>query len=240
MDKKTALITGASRGIGKETARQFAKAGYDLYLTCINNIDFLTEYAQSLSQSYGISCKAYKCDVSVSNQVDELFSSIGSLTVLVNNAGISYFGLLSEMDDESWSNVISTNLNSVFYCCRKAVPLMLKSHCGSIVNVSSVWGQRGASMEVAYCASKGGVDSLTKALAKELAISNISVNAISCGLIDTDMNSHLTDEEIQEIVNEIPADRIGQPSEVAETILRIAESPSYLTGQIIGIDGGWR
>ena len=117
---------------------------------------------------------------------------------------------------------------------------MLKSHSGSIINVSSVWGQRGASMEVAYSASKGGVDSFTKALAKELAASNIAVNAVSCGYIDTDMNSHLTAEEVDEIIAEIPADRIGQPREVAELILKIAESPSYLTGQIIGIDGGWR
>lgn len=240
MSRKTALITGASRGIGKATALQFAKAGYDLHLTCINNINILTEYALSLEETYGIKCIAHQCDVSNPNDVKELFEGISSLTVLVNNAGISFFGLLSDMNDEEWHKVISTNLYSVFYCCRNAVPIMLKSHSGSIINVSSVWGQRGASMEVAYCASKGGVDSLTKALAKELAISNISVNAVSCGLIDTDMNSHLTEEEIEDIICEIPADRMGLPSEVAETILRLAESPSYLTGQIIGIDGGWR
>lgn len=240
MNRKNALITGASRGIGKETALCFAKAGYDLILTCVNNMDYLDEYAQSLSKNYNINCTAVKCDVSDSSQIDILFEKIDDLTVLVNNAGVSFVGLLSDMTMNDWHRIMATNLDSVFYCSKKAIPLMLKSHSGSIINVSSVWGQRGASMEVAYSASKGGVDSFTKALAKELAASNIAVNAVSCGYIDTDMNSHLTAEEVDEIIAEIPADRIGQPSEVAELILKIAESPSYLTGQIIGIDGGWR
>ena len=240
MNRKTALITGASRGIGKETARCFAKAGYNLILTCINNIEFLEDYAKSLVSNYSVNCAAYKCDVSDSKQINALFERINDLTVLVNNAGMSHVGLLSDMSDDEWHKVMSTNLDSVFYCSRKAIPLMLKSHSGSIINVSSVWGQRGASMEVAYSASKGGVDSFTKALAKELAASNIAVNAVSCGFINTDMNSHLSEEEINDVISEIPADRIGKPSEVGELILKIAESPSYLTGQIIGIDGAWR
>lgn len=240
MNRKKAIITGASRGIGKQTALYFAKAGYDLILTCKTNIDFLKEYAKSLSQNYSITCRAVCCDVSNYEDVKSLFESIESLDVLVNNAGIAHIGLLSEMSDEQWHKVISTNLDSVFYCSKHAIPLMLKSHSGAIINVSSVWGQRGASMEVAYSASKGGVDSFTKALAKELAISGITVNAVSCGFIDTDMNSQLDSDEKAQVIGEIPADRIGQPDEIADVILKIAQSPSYLTGQIIGVDGGWR
>lgn len=240
MNRKTALITGASRGIGKETALYFAKAGYNLILTCKNNMEFLSEYAKSLEESYSVSVKSVRCDVSLPSDIDDLFSGISDLDVLINNAGISHIGLLSDMSVDEWNTVLSTNLTSVFYFSKKAIPLMLKKHSGSIINISSVWGQRGASMEVAYSASKGGVDSFTKALAKELAISNISVNAVSCGFIDTDMNSHLSNEETMDVISEIPADRIGQPSEVADLILKIAESPSYLTGQIIGIDGAWR
>ena len=240
MQRKKALITGASRGIGRACAYTFAKAGYDCILVCQNNIDSLSQYAADLSETFGVECTAVKCDVSDSAAVAKLFESIDRLDALINNAGISYVGLLTDMTDEDWHSVISTNLNSVFYTCRLAVPIMLKAHKGAIVNISSVWGQRGASMEVAYSASKGGVDSFTKALAKELAISNISVNAVSCGLIDTDMNSHLSDEELQDVINEIPADRIGQPNEISEIVLNICQSPSYLTGQIIGVDGGWR
>ena len=143
------------------------------------------------------------------------------------------------MDDKIWHNVMSTNLDSVFYMSKFASEKMLKKHDGKIINISSVWGNVGASLESAYSASKGAVNAFTKALAKELAPSNISVNAIACGIIDTEMNSHLTEDELAEIINEIPADRLGTPKEIGAMVLSIISSPKYMTGQIITVDGGW-
>ena len=239
MKKNNALITGASRGIGRATAIEFARAGYDLTLVCINNIESLQKLAEDLSTTYKVNCTAYQTDVSNPDSVRELFARIDKPNVLINNAGISYVGLLTDMSDEEWANTINTNLSSAFYMSRAAIPSMLADFSGKIINVSSVWGECGASMEVAYSASKGGLDAFTKALAKELAPSGISVNAVACGLIDTEMNSHLTDEELSDVVSDIPADRIGKPQEVASVILALANSTSYLTGQIIKVDGGW-
>ena len=239
MKKGNVLITGASRGIGRAIAQSFAAAGYDLSLCCINNITSLEKYAEELSSTYKISASAFKCDVSDSSEVVNLFSRITPPDIVVNNAGISYVGLITDMLDEDWTKTINTNLSSVFYICRAAVPNMIKNHSGRIINISSVWGQVGASMEVAYSASKGGVDSFTKALAKELAPSGISVNAIACGLIDTEMNKHLSEEELADVISEIPADRIGKPAEIASVALELAIAPDYLTGQIIKVDGGW-
>ena len=238
MDKR-ALITGASRGIGRAIAIEFARAGYDLTLCCIKNIESLEHLAKDLEDTYKVKCVAYQADVSKPDAVKQLFEKIDPPTVLINNAGISYVGLITEMSDEDWAHTIDTNLSSVFYMCRAAIPHMLSEFSGKIINVSSVWGESGASMEVAYSASKGGLDAFTKALAKELAPSGVSVNAVACGLIDTDMNSRLTDEELADVVADIPADRIGKPAEVASVILSLAESTNYLTGQIIKVDGGW-
>ena len=172
--------------------------------------------------------------------VEECFSQVEDLDILINNAGISYVGLLSDMDVDDWNNVIRTNLSACFYTSRKAIPLMLKKHAGQIINISSVWGNVGASMEVAYSASKGGLNSFTRALAKELGPSNIQVNAIACGVIDTDMNKHLSMADLEILKGEIPADRIGTSIEVAKMVHHIIEAPSYLTGQIITLDGGWQ
>ena len=237
---KKALITGASRGIGRAIAIEFARAGYDLTLCCIKNIESLERLAKDLEDAYKVKCDAYQADVSDPQAVKELFSKIEPPTVLINNAGISYVGLITDMSDEDWQKTIDTNLSSVFYMCRAAIPHMLSEFSGKIINVSSVWGESGASMEVAYSASKGGLDAFTKALAKELDPSGMTVNAVACGLIDTDMNSRLSDEELAEVVSDIPADRIGKPAEVASVILSLAESTNYLTGQIIKVDGGWR
>ncbi|MBQ7774483.1 MAG: 3-oxoacyl-ACP reductase FabG [Lachnospiraceae bacterium] len=236
---KTALITGASRGIGQAIAQTFAAQGYDLILTCIHNIDALQELASRLESQYPISCHAYQVDMGSYEAVSTLFAQINTLDVLINNAGISYVGLLSDMTCEEWSRVMHTNLDACFYTCKHAIPLMLQKHAGRIINISSVWGNVGASMEVAYSASKGGVNTFTKALAKELAPSNIQVNAIACGLIDTDMNKCFSEEDLQYIIEEIPADRMGKPEEVASLALQLAAAPSYLTGQILTIDGGW-
>lgn len=236
---KTALITGASRGIGKAIAKEFATQGYDLYLTCISSIKLLKEYALELEQAHGIRCLAIQADMGHYDDVAKVFERIPTLDVLINNAGISYVGLVSDMTPDEWHKVMHTNLDACFYTSKLAIPLMLKSHSGRIINISSVWGNVGASMEVAYSASKGGVNTFTKALAKELAPSNIQVNAIACGLIDTDMNKCFSPEDLEAVTEEIPADRMGNPDEIAKLAYQLATAPTYLTGQILTIDGGW-
>ena len=234
-----ALVTGASRGIGSAIAETLAKEGYHLYLTCRHSAGILSAFAERLAKQYDISCTAVTADMGSPDDVDSLFAHIDALDVLVNNAGISYVGLLHEMSVADWQEVMSTNLSSLFYTCRHAVPLMLQNHSGKIINISSVWGNAGASMETAYSASKGGVNGFTKALAKELAPSNIQVNAVACGVIDTDMNKCFSDEELTALRDGIPADRIGQPLEVAQMVLSLLHAPEYLTGQVIALDGGW-
>ena len=233
--QKNVLITGASRGIGSACARAFAAAGYHLYLTCLHNEGMLLSLKQELEQLYGITCHTFVCDSGSFDEISTLFSHIDNLDVLVNNAGISYVGLLQDMSPDDWNKIIATNLSS----CKCAIPLMLAKSSGRIINVSSVWGNVGASMEVAYSASKGGVNSFTKALAKELAPSNIQVNAAAFGVIDTDMNHMFSEEELEALKAEIPSDRMGTCEEAAELILQLAQSPAYLTGQTITMDGGW-
>lgn len=238
-NKMTALITGASRGIGLATAECFAATGYDLILTCKSSMDTLQKAAVRLQEQNHISCLPLQADMGREEDVLRLFSSIDSLDVLVNNAGIAHIGLLTDLTSDEWHRIMAVNLDSCFYTCRAAIPLMLKNHCGKIINISSVWGTQGASMEVAYSASKGGLNAFTKALAKELAPSGIQVNAIACGVIDTSMNSCLTPEDKAALTAEIPADRLGLPEEAARLILQTAQAPAYMTGQIITIDGGW-
>lgn len=239
MSHKKALITGASRGIGRAIANQLAREGYDLYLTCLRSIDSLQEFSSRLEADCGISCIPFQGDMGDWESVSRLFSRIDRLDVLVNNAGISHIGLLQDMHPDEWRRIMATNLDSCFYTCRLAIPLMLRAGSGRILNISSVWGSVGASMETAYSASKGAVNSFTRALARELAPSGIPVNAIACGVIDTDMNRCFSEEEMQEIIREIPADRLGSPRETAELASRILQSPTYMTGQIITLDGGW-
>ncbi len=239
MEHKTALITGASRGIGRAIACAFASAGYDLFLTCLRSEESLKQLCRDLSERCGVRAVPFCGDMGDFAAVQSLFSGIRRLDVLVNNAGISHIGLLSDMSPEEWRRVMATNLDSCFYTCKLAVPLMVHEKRGKILNISSVWGSAGASMEAAYSASKGAVNSLTKALAKELAPSNIQVNAIACGVIDTDMNRCFSEEEMRALIEEIPADRLGSAEEVAALALQLAGSPSYLTGQIIALDGGF-
>ena len=236
---KKVLITGASRGIGEAVARQLAKEGMELWLVCSSSMEKLNSLQKELFKTYSCKCEARRCDVSDPEQVEALFQEMGEVDVLINNAAVSYVGLLTDMSAAQWQQVIGTNLNAVFYICRKAVPGMVRKKSGKIINVSSVWGSVGASMEVAYSASKGGVNSFTKALAKELAPSNIQVNAVSFGMIDTEMNACFCEEEKQAIREEIPADRLGTPEEAAKLICQLLQAPAYLTGQIITMDGGW-
>lgn len=236
---KTALVTGASRGIGLAIATILAQNGYQLHLTCKNSYKKLQKIAHTLSEAYNVPCKAYKTDMGNFAEVWTLFSEIDTLDVLINNAGISHIGLLQDTSVDEWQKVIDTNLSSVFYTSKLSIPKMLVNEGGVIINISSIWGNAGASMEVAYSASKGGVNAFTKALAKELAPSNITVNAISCGVIDTDMNKNLSQTEMNALIEEIPANRLGTTKEVASLVLQIINSPKYLTGQIITIDGGF-
>lgn len=237
--KKTILITGASRGIGRACAELFAARGCHLILNCQHTKDALAELASDLNMRYDACCRLFIGDVGDYHFVDSMFSQIDSLDVLVNNAGIAHLGLLTDMTPEEWHRVINVNLNSCFYTSRHAAALMLKKHSGRIINISSVWGNVGASMEVAYSASKAGVNGFTKALAKELAPSGITVNAIACGVIDTDMNRLLPADDLLSLKEEIPADRLGTPEEIAQTVWQLANAPAYLTGQIITVDGGW-
>lgn len=238
--KRKVLVTGASRGIGRAIAVSFAEAGDELFITCKDSEKELKSLAAELEKNYRIKCTPIVCDVADPEAVKQLFSMVPEVDVLVNNAGIAWMGLLTDMTPEEWHRVMGTNLDSLFYMCTGAIPGMVKRKSGRIINISSVWGSVGASCEVAYSASKGGVNAFTKALAKELAPSNVQVNAVSCGVIDTDMNrKHLSSEDLASLEEEIPAGRMGDAKEVADMVLKLAEAPFYLTGQIITIDGAW-
>lgn len=242
MKRKTVLVTGSSRGIGKAIALKFAGEGYNVVINCATRKDLLLETKAEIER-YGVSCLAFVGDMGQYEIVEQLFQQIkqtfGSLDVLVNNAGIASIGLFTDMKPEDWNRIITTNLTSVFNCCSLAVPDMIHNKCGKIINISSVWGNVGASCEVAYSASKGGINAFTKALAKELAPSNIQVNAVACGVIDTEMNRMLDKEDLQQLVEEIPANRLGKAEEVADFVYQLSQKNEYLTGQIITIDGGW-
>lgn len=241
---KTALVTGASRGIGRAIAVKLAQNGYRVIITCKSDIAGLDETAD-LVTNVGAICMKYVGDCGSYEAVSELFHTIKASdtfdmpSVVVNNAGISMVGLFQDMSYEEWQCILSSNLTSVYNCCHFALPAMIQAQTGRIINISSVWGNVGASCEVAYSATKGAINSLTRALAKEVAPSHITVNAIACGAIDTAMNGHLSAEEKAELAEEIPVGRFGKPEEVADTVLMLCNSPEYLTGQIIGIDGAW-
>ena len=243
MKSKTILITGASHGIGKAIAARFASEGFSLVLNCKHDIESLQDYAARLHQSCGVQTLVIPGDIGDHDFVCEMFTQIqdafDGVDVLVNNAGISHIGLLTDLSIDDWNRVIATNLTSVFSCCHEAIPYMVRRKSGCIINISSVWGNVGASCEVAYSASKGGVNSFTKALAKELAPSHIRVNAIAFGAIDTEMNHFLSEDERQSLIDEIPACRMGTPKEAARLVWMTANAPQYLTGQIITMDGGW-
>lgn len=241
---KNILITGASRGIGAAIAYRFAADGYNISICCRNSTSELNSLADDLKKLFHVDVLSFVGDVGddsfVSNMIYETIRQFGHIDVLVNNAGISYIGLLSDMNLDDWNTIINTNLTSVFLTCKYAIPHMVARQFGKIINISSVWGNVGASCEVAYSASKGGINAFTKALGKELAPSNISVNAISCGVIDTAMNSCFDEEERQCLADEIPAGRFGKADEVASLSFSLANESSYLTSQVITLDGGWQ
>lgn len=243
MLKPIALITGASRGIGRATAIKFAREGYPTIINSRSSELELEKLKNYIKDTFNTKCISITGDVSNYQFVEKMFAyakaNLGDVDILVNNAGISYIGLLSDMSYEEWNKIIETNLSSCFYCCKNAIPSMIRKQSGKIINISSVWGLTGASCEAAYSASKGGVNSFTKALGKELAPSNIQVNAIACGVIDTDMNKCFSDEERRALVDEIPAGRFAEPTEVADLVFSIATGNNYLNAQVITLDGGW-
>lgn len=240
---KTVIVTGSSKGIGAATAIAFAQKGYNVVINYNESYESARLLSTSLSER-GLTVMDFKADVRNKLETDlmikETVNKFGSLDVLVNNAGISVSGLITDIDEFDTDRIFDTNLKGVYNCCKSATPTFVKQKSGSIINITSMWGQVGASCEVAYSASKAGVIGLTKALAKELAPSNITVNAIAPGLIDTAMNSNLTKEDIEAFIGEIPLERIGKPEEIASAALFLAsEDAKYITGQILGVNGGY-
>ncbi len=240
--KKTAIITGASRGIGAATAITLAENGYNLFL-CGNTSHSKLEKTADICRQKGAYCQCFIGDLSKSETATQIANEASSflkhIDVLINNAGIADINLVTDVTDEKWFQLLNTNLSSAFFLCRQVLPYMIHEKQGRILNISSIWGSIGASCEAAYSATKGGLNSLTKALAKELAPSGISVNAIACGMIDTDMNSCFSCEETQNICEEIPIGRMASAEETAQFIALLLKAPTYLTGQVIGFDGGW-
>ena len=243
MNTKTVLITGASRGIGRALAHAFAKEGFALVVTCQSSEKELLSLTNEIIDIYGVNCLPSIGDIGDSDYVKTLFAEIkltfGRLDILINNAGISHVGLLQDMHLCDWEKLLNTNVTSTFLCSKAAIPMMLQQDGGSIINVSSVWGNVGASCEVAYSTSKGALNSFTKALGKELAPSSIRVNAVALGVIDTTMNHFLSAEEKIVLEQEISLGRLGVPEEAANLIVDIAINHPYLTAQVITMDGGW-
>ncbi len=242
MKMKTVLITGASRGIGKACALAFAKEGYNIAIN-YNSNDAAANQVKDEITAMGVKCETYRCDVSDSTQVramiDKICEDFGTADVLVNNAGIAQQKLFDSITDEDYDRILGVNTKGVFNCSREVTKLMLRNHSGSIINISSVWGTMGASMEVHYSASKSAIIGMTKALSKELGPSGIRVNCIAPGLIDTEMNAVHSEATLRSFAEETSLMRIGKPEEVANLAVFLAsDKASYITGQVIGVDGG--
>lgn len=235
------LITGSSRGIGLAIARRLGHAGNRVVLNCSSSDEALAQAVAAL-KAEGICAAGLCADVSDYAQSQKLAAfaraQFGAVDVLINNAGSAYYGLFTEMAPMQWQAVMAANLYSVYNCCHQLVPEMVRRKSGRIINISSVWGESGASCEAVYSAAKGAVNTFTKALAKELAPSGVLVNAISCGVIDTKMNSGLSTEERAALCEEIPLGRFGTPEEVADLCAYLADA-DYMTGQLLRLDGGF-
>ena len=237
----TVLITGASRGIGRALALACAASGQysRIILNGGHDAAALEETSRLVSAAGDLLCVSSLGDVGDLSYVESLRWSFGPADVLINNAGISRTGLLTDMAPAEWDAVIRTNLTSLYNTCHTYVPDMISRQAGKIINISSVWGLTGASCEVAYSAAKGGVNAFTAALARELAPSHIQVNALAPGMVDTRMNSHLSEAETEEIRSQIPAGYIVTPEETARAVLNLLDMPEYFTGNIVRFDGGW-
>ena len=241
--KQTAIVTGASGGIGRAIAFRLANDGWSVLLGCNNNEKTALELQNELREK-GLRAAAYSADVANRSEVRDMVrfaeEKLGHVELVVNNAGTAHTGLFQDTDDEVWQHIMEVNLTGPRNVIMETLPGMLKRKKGCIINISSIWGNVGASCEVAYSTTKGGINAFTKALAKELAPSNIKVNAIACGIIDTRMNAEFSAEEKQILESEVPIGRFGRPDEVADFAWQLANAPDYLTGQVITLDGGWQ
>ncbi|MBY6951517.1 elongation factor P 5-aminopentanone reductase [Clostridium botulinum] len=238
---KVAIVTGGSRGIGRSIALELTKAGANVIINYNKNKEDALETLSLIKDlgRYGYVCKADVSDYGSSKKLIEFaINKFGKVDILVNNAGIAKIGLFIDMDENDWDNIINTNLKGVFNCSHNVIKYMLDKGEGTIINVSSMWGNIGASCEVIYSASKGGINAFTKALAKELGPNNIRVNAVAPGVINTDMNSSLCEEDMDNLKNEIPLMRLGEGEEVGKVVAFLSsKDSSYINGQIITIDG---
>lgn len=235
------VVTGGSRGIGAEIVKTLANENYKVILNYNNSKEQAEKIQQELLEQ-GKEIEIIKADVSKKEEAEKLIqfaiNKFNKIDILINNAGISQEGLFTDVTEEEWQKIINTNLNSVFYCTQQALKYMIQKQQGCIINISSIWGETGASCEVAYSTTKAAINGMTKALAKEVGPSNIRVNAIAPGIIDTDMNKKLTIEELEQIKEEIPLNKIGKAIDIAKCVKWLVED-EYTTGQIISINGGW-
>lgn len=240
---KTVLVTGASGGIGKAICLEFARGGYNVAL-CYNNGENEAKILEKEILNFNKNVMSVKCDLTdalqIKNMIKLVNEKFGGVDVLVNNAGVSSIKMLCDVSEKEWDNTFDVNVKSAYLCINEVSPYMVHNKWGRIINISSVWAHMGSACEAHYCASKSALLGLTKALSKELALSGITVNCVSPGLIDTKMNAHLTDDEMSDVLNEIPMGRIGKPEDVANAVMFLAsEKSSYITGQTICVDGGW-
>lgn len=239
--EKVVIVTGASRGIGRQIAKILAIKG-NIVIANYNKSEKEALRLKQEVEEEGREIELFKADVSnveeVKNLVKFVIDKFGGIDVLVNNAGISQFKVFTDITDTDWDEMIRNNLSSVFYMTREVVPFMVREKEGCIINISSIWGQVGASCESHYAVSKAGVDALTKSLAKELGPSNIRVNSIAPGIIQTDMNSRLNEDELKDLKEEIPLEKIGLPEDISKCVEWLMDD-NYTTGQVISINGGW-
>lgn len=238
---KTVIVTGGSRGIGAAIVVELAKNNYNVVLNYNNSEEKAKKIKKDLKEQ-GINIEIFKADVSKREDVKKLVNftieKYNNIDILINNAGIDQIKPFMDITNEDWNKIIQTNLNSVFYCSQEVLKNMIHNKKGCIINISSIWGITGASCEVAYSVSKAGIDGMTKALAKEMGLSNIRVNSIAPGIVDTDMNKELSFEELQELKNEIPLGRVAAPEEIVKSVKWLIDD-EYVTGQIISVNGGW-
>ena len=238
---KVVVVTGGSRGIGAEIVKKLARDNYRVILNYNKSENEAKNIKEDL-QKNNINIEIFKADVSkreeVKGLIDFAINKFGKIDVLINNAGISQAKLFTDLTDEDWNDMIQTNLTSAFYCTQEAIKNMISRKEGLIINISSIWGVTGSSCEVHYSVAKAGIDGMTKALAKEVGPSNIRVNSIAPGIIDTDMNKTYTDKEIKDIIEDIPLNKIGKKVDIARCVEWLIED-EYTTGQVISINGGW-
>lgn len=241
-DKKVILITGASRGIGRALAYGLAQDDSNIIIANYNKSEDKANELKDKLVSNGKNIEIYKADVSKRNEVEDMVSFVihkyGKIDVLINNAGISFVKMFTDVSDEDWNHVINTNLYSVFVTSQEVAKNMISRKSGVIINISSIFGVIGASCESIYSVTKAGIDAMTKSLAKEFSYSNIRVNSIAPGLIDTEMNNDLSEDDIKALEDEIPLGRMGRPEELVATVKMLIEN-TYITGQVIEINGGW-